>query len=336
MIIVVTGAFGFIGSNLVKSLNQLGYKDIIAVDNLTNGSKAKNLSDCEILDYVDKEDFIQEILNGTYDNNIDYIFHQGACSATTEQDGKYMMKNNYEYSSILLEYAQKNEVPFVYASSASVYGEIPQFIEDRQYEHPLNVYGYSKFLFDQLVRRYYESGIAAPIVGLRYFNVYGKNELHKGRMASVVLHNFNEYQANKSVSLFEGCQGYANGEQMRDFISVEDVVAVNLFFMHNHLNDVEEISGIYNCGTGKARPFNSLALATVNACRINDGLTKLTLDEAIKEGIIKYIPFPGDLAGRYQCYTQADLTMLRETGCNHEFLSLEDGVMNYVTHLLKK
>ena len=335
MIIVVTGAFGFIGANLVKELNKLGYKDIIAVDNLTNGVKAKNLSDCEILDYVDKEDFIQEILNGTYDNNIDYIFHQGACSATTEQNGKYMMKNNYEYSSILLEYAQKNEVPFVYASSASVYGEITDFIEERQYEHPLNVYGYSKFLFDQLVRRYFESGLAAPIVGLRYFNVYGQKETHKGRMASVVLHNFNEYQAVKSVNLFEGCQGYANGGQMRDFISIDDVVAVNLHFMHNHLNDVEEVSGIYNCGTGMARTFNDLALATVNSCRQIEGLHKLSLEEAVKDGIIKYIPFPGDLAGRYQCYTQANLNNLRAAGYTQEFLSLEEGVERYINKLLK-
>lgn len=336
MIIAVTGAFGFIGSNLVKALNELGYKDIIAVDNLTNGSKAKNLADCEILDFVDKEDFIHGVANGEYDNHIDYIFHQGACSATTEQDGRYMMKNNYEYSSVLLEYAQKNEIPFVYASSASVYGNKPEFVEDRKYEYPLNVYGYSKFLFDQLVRRHYETGLTAPIVGLRYFNVYGEREAHKGRMASVVLHNFNEYQANGKVRLFEGCQGYANGEQVRDFVSVEDVVKINLFFMHNHLNESEEISGIYNCGTGTARSFNSLALATVNSCRTFDGQETLTLEDAVNKGIIEYIPFPNDLAGRYQCYTQANLGFLREAGCKHEFLSLENGIMSYVKTLLKK
>lgn len=336
MIIAVTGAYGFIGSNLVKQLNQLGYKDIIAVDNLTHGIKAQNLSDCEILDFVDKEDFIREIADGNWDNQIDYIFHQGACSATTEQDGRYMMKNNYEYSNVLLEFAQKNEIPMIYASSASVYGEIPEFIEERKYEHPLNVYGYSKFLFDQLVRRYYEAGLTAPIVGLRYFNVYGARESHKGRMSSVVLHNFNQYQACGKVKLFEGCQGYANGEQVRDFISVDDVVKINLFFMHNHLNDTEEISGIYNCGTGKARSFNDLALATVNACRLIEGKTVLTLTDAVDSGIIEYIPFPEDLAGRYQCFTQANLSFLRESGCKHKFLTLEDGVMQYVKGLLTK
>ena len=334
MIIAVTGAFGFIGSNLVKSLNNLGYKDIIAVDNLTNGSKIKNLADCQILDFVDKEDFIKEIALGNYNNEIDYIFHQGACSATTEQDGRYMMKNNYEYSSVLLEYAQKNEIPFVYASSASVYGNKESFVEDLEHESPLNVYAYSKFLFDQLVRRYYETGLTAPIVGLRYFNVYGPREFHKGRMASVVLHNFNQYQENGKVKLFEGCQGYANGEQVRDFISVEDVVKVNLYFFNNHVNETEEISGIYNCGTGKARSFNSLALATINACRAHKEQPKLTLEEAIKDGIIEYIPFPGDLAGRYQCYTQANLAYLRDTDFSDEFLSLEDGISKYVDFLL--
>ena len=333
MIIAVTGAFGFIGSNLVKSLNNLGYKDIIAVDNLTNGSKIKNLADCQILDFVDKEDFIKEIALGNYNNEIDYIFHQGACSSTTEQDGRYMMKNNYEYSSVLLEFAQKNEIPFIYASSASVYGDKEKFIEELQYELPLNVYAYSKFLFDQIVRRYFETGLSAPVVGLRYFNVYGPREFHKGRMASVVLHNFNQYKENGKVKLFEGCQGYPNGGQVRDFISVEDVVKINLFFFNNHVNDTEEISGIYNCGTGKARDFNSLALATINACRAHEREAALTLEQAVKQNIIEYIPFPGDLAGRYQCFTQANLDYLRDADCDHQFLSLEDGISRYVDFL---
>ncbi|MBP9743367.1 MAG: ADP-glyceromanno-heptose 6-epimerase [Burkholderiales bacterium] len=336
MIIVVTGAFGFIGSNLVKALNEMGFTDIIAVDNLTRGEKIKNLADCQILDFVDKEDFIHEIANGNYNNEVDYIFHQGACSSTTEQDGRYMMKNNYEYSSILLEFAQKNEIPFVYASSASVYGDRTQFIEDLQYEYPLNVYAYSKFLFDQIVRRYFETGLSAPVVGLRYFNVYGPREMHKGRMASVILHNFEQYKTTGRVKLFEGCQGYANGEQSRDFVSVEDVVKLNLFFFNNHLNDSEEISGIYNCGTGKARSFNALALATINACRAYAGEHSLSLEEAVKDNIIEYIPFPGDLAGRYQCFTQADLKYLQEAGCSHTFLSLEEGVSRYMNILLAR
>lgn len=333
MIIAVTGAFGFIGSNIVKALNEKGYTDIIAVDNLTNGAKSKNLVDCEILDYVDKEDFIKAIASGDYDNQIDYIFHQGACSATTEPDGRYMMKNNYEYSNILLEYAQRHEIPFLYASSAATYGDKVEFIEDRQYENPLNVYGYSKFLFDQVVRRYFASGLSAPVIGLRYFNVYGKNEWHKERMASVVFHHFNQYQKDGKVRLFEGCQGYANGEQVRDFISVEDVVRVNMFFFDNHLNDAEEISGIFNCGTGKSRSFNDLALATINASRAKESHAAISLAEAVKTGIIEYIPFPNDLAGRYQCYTQANLTNLREAGYKSEFLALEAGIDSYINHL---
>ncbi|MFN8770395.1 MAG: ADP-glyceromanno-heptose 6-epimerase [Neisseriaceae bacterium] len=336
MIIVVTGGFGFIGSNIIKELNNRGYKDIIVVDNLLSGNKIKNLIDCDILDFVDKEDFIKEIENGNYDNQLDYIIHQGACSDTTVKDGNYMMKNNYEYSTILLEYCQKNEVPLLYASSAATYGERTEFIEKRDFEAPLNVYGYSKFLFDQMVRRYFESGLSAPVVGLRYFNVYGDRENHKGRMSSVVLHNFNQYIRTGQVKLFEGCGGYGNGQQVRDFISVSDVVKVNMFFFDNHLNDKEEISGIFNCGTGLARSFNDLSLATINACRFNQALECLTLDKAIKDGIIDYIPFPDDLVGRYQCYTQANITWLRESGFKDEFLSLEDGVRQYVNILMNK
>lgn len=330
MIIVVTGAFGFIGSNLVKALNKSGYTDIVAVDDLTDGTKCNNLVDCEILDFVDKEDFIAAISNGEYDNQLDYIFHQGACSDTTLTDGRYMLKNNYEYSTILLDYAQKNEIPFVYASSAAVYGANNTFIEEREYELPLNPYGYSKFLFDQIVRRHYANGLTAPIVGLRYFNVYGSRERHKGRMASVVWHNYCQYQENGNVKLFAGCQGYENGEQLRDFISVEDVVKVNLFFLKNHLNDIEEISGIFNCGTGIARSFNELALGVINTCRSKQGLDKVSLLDAVNSGTIKYMPFPEDLAGRYQCYTQANLKHLRQAGFNEQFLTLEDGISKYL------
>lgn len=336
MVIVVTGAYGFIGSNIVRELNNLGYTDIIAVDNLTNGHKAQNLANCEILDFIDKEDFLQSILSGEQDNQIDYIFHQGACSDTTMSDGRYMMKNNYEYSSVLLEYAQRNEIPLLYASSAATYGNKTEFIEEREFELPLNVYGYSKFLFDQLVRRYFASGLKAPIVGLRYFNVYGPNEGHKGRMASVVLHNHHEYKAHGRVKLFEGCQGYANGSQVRDFISVMDVVKVNLHFFNNHVNEIEEISGIFNCGTGIARSFNDLAVATVNANYQLEGKQPLKLTEMVKRGVIEYIPFPNDLAGRYQCYTCANTTNLREAGFLDEFLTLEAGVEKYINILNNK
>ena len=335
-LIIVTGAYGFIGSNLVKALNERGFNHIIAVDNLTNGAKAMNLANCELLDYVDKEEFIEGIMNGDYDDQVDYIFHQGACSDTTQSDGKYMMRNNYEFSSILLDFAQKNEVPLVYASSAAVYGDKTEFIEERQFESPLNIYGYSKFLFDQRVRRYFTSELSAPIVGLRYFNVYGMQEGHKDHMASVVLHNFNQYKNNGKVKLFKGCNGYADGTQVRDFISIEDVIRVNLFFFDNYLHDDEDIAGIFNCGTGIGRSFNDLSLSVINSCRKYENLPPLHLSEAVSNGVIEYIPFPKDLAGKYQCYTKANTDRLCEAGFQGPFLSLEDGIDNYVNWLLKK
>jgi ADP-L-glycero-D-manno-heptose 6-epimerase len=339
MIILVTGAAGFIGSNLIQELNRRGYYDILAVDNLTNGDKCRNLANLEVLDFIDKEDFIQSIVNNEYDQQIDYIFHQGACATTVESDGRYMMKNNYEYSCLLLEFAQKNEIPLLYASSAAVYGNGTTFIEERQYECPINVYGYSKFLFDQTVRRYFDSSLRAPIVGLRYFNVYGRGELHKGRMSSVVLHNFRQYQEHGKVKLFTGCQGYANGAQMRDFIAIEDVVKINLHFFDNHCNDPEEISGIFNCGTGVARSFNHLALATINACRKfsgEGGEDAINLDDAIQQGLIQYTEFPADLTGKYQCLTQANSSsLIQEGGYKNPFLTLEQGIENYVKQLLE-
>jgi ADP-L-glycero-D-manno-heptose 6-epimerase len=336
MVIVVTGAFGFIGSNLVKELNRRGFSDIIAVDNLSNGDKIGNLVDCDILDFVDKEDFINEVVAGGYDGQLDYIIHQGACSSTTVSDGRYMMRNNYEYSTSLLEYCQKNEVPLLYASSAATYGANTEFVEKREFEAPLNVYGYSKFLFDQMVRRYFENGLTAPVVGLRYFNVYGPREYHKGRMSSVVYHNYNQLIKNNPAKLFEGCQGYGDGEQVRDFISVSDAVKVNMFFFENHLNEREEISGIFNCGTGVARSFNDLALTTINAIRHNQGLDTFTLQQAIAQGILSYIPFADDLAGKYQCYTQANINALRESGFKDEFMTLEVGVQEYIDILMAR
>ena len=247
------------------------------------------------------------------------------------------MKNNYDYSTILLEYTQKNEIPLLYASSASVYGghgnAINEFIEKRECEAPLNVYGYSKFLFDQMVRRYFENGLSAPVVGLRYFNVYGNKEAHKGRMSSVVYHNYQEFKKHGKIKLFTGCHGYENGEQMRDFISVSDVVNVNMFFFENHLNDKEEISGIFNCGTGVARSFNDLSLATINACRQHDGMDKITLNNALTNNLIEYIPFPDDLLDKYQSYTKANMEALHSSGFNKPFLSLEDGVSEYINIL---
>ncbi|MGB2817423.1 MAG: ADP-glyceromanno-heptose 6-epimerase, partial [Burkholderiaceae bacterium] len=214
MTIVVTGAAGFIGSNLVKALNDRGVRDIIAVDNLENAAKFRNLVDCEIADYIDKNDFRGRLAAGAF-GPIEAVMHQGACSDTMETDGHYMMENNYRYSVDLLDWCQQRKVPFVYASSAAVYGMGPVFREDPANERPLNVYGYSKFLFDQVVRRRL-ANVTAPVVGLRYFNVYGPRESHKGRMASVAFHHFNQFQADGKVRLFEASHGYANGEQRRD------------------------------------------------------------------------------------------------------------------------
>ena len=245
MYYIVTGAAGFIGSNLVKALNERGENNIIAVDNLKNAGKFRNLADCEIADYIDKDDFLRKLQEGFFDGLVSTIFHQGACSDTMETDGRYMMANNYQYTLELLNYCQNEEVPFLYASSASVYGSGSVFKESREFEAPLNVYAYSKFLFDQVLRRRWHKR-NAQIVGLRYFNVYGTREQHKGRMASVAFHFFNQYRAEGKVKLFEGCDGYANGGQLRDFVSVEDAVKINMYFLDN-----PQKSGIFNLGTGQ-------------------------------------------------------------------------------------
>ena len=329
MYYIVTGAAGFIGSNLVKALNGRGEHDIIAVDNLDQADNFKNLADCEIADYLDKDDFLKKLQEGYFDGLITAVLHQGACSDTMETDGRYMMENNYRYSLELLKYCQNEEVPFLYASSASVYGGGSVFKESREHETPLNVYAYSKFLFDQIVRRRWNKR-GAQIVGLRYFNVYGPREQHKGRMASVAYHFFNQYRADGKVKLFEGCDGYANGGQLRDFVSIEDVVKVNLYFL-DHPNK----SGIFNLGTGQAQSFNEVAVATINALRSADGKSTLSLAELQQQGLISYIPFPDQLRGKYQSHTQADISALRGSGYAEPFLNVEQGVARYVGQMLK-
>lgn len=326
---IVTGAAGFIGSNLVKALNDRGENNIIAVDNLTRADKFKNLADCEIADYLDKRDFQKKLQEGFFDGLVSAVLHQGACSDTMETDGRYMMENNYQYSLDLLDYCQSEEVPFLYASSASVYGGGSVFRESRENEAPLNVYAYSKFLFDQIVRRRW-SKRNAQIVGLRYFNVYGPREQHKGRMASVAYHFFNQYRAEGKVKLFEGCDGYANGGQLRDFVSIEDVVRVNMHFLDNPGS-----SGIFNLGTGRAQSFNDVAAATINALRHAEGKPALSLAELHQQELISYIPFPDALRGKYQSYTQADITALRDSGYTQSFLSVEQGVARYVEQMLE-
>jgi ADP-L-glycero-D-manno-heptose 6-epimerase len=326
--IIVTGAAGFIGSNLVKALNERGETDIVAVDNLTRGDKFRNLVDCEIADYLDKEAFLGQLGAGAFDGEIAAVLHQGACSDTMEGDGRYMMENNYRYSAELLEFCQSEEIPFIYASSAAVYGAGPVFREDPAAERPLNVYGYSKFLFDQVVRRRWQQN-TAQVVGLRYFNVYGAREAHKGRMASVAMHFFDQYRSEGRVKLFEGSGGYAAGEQRRDFVSVEDVVAVNLHFLAH-----PEEGGIFNVGTGRAQTFNDAAVATVNAVRASQGEPALDLQQMLSKGLIEYVPFPAGLKDRYQSFTQADLTRLRAVGYRAPFLTVEQGVSRYVDWLL--
>ena len=327
MYYIVTGAAGFVGANLVKALNERGITRIIAVDNLTKADKFKNLVDCEIADYLDKGEFLERLLCGHFDGDVEAIFHEGACSDTMETDGRYMMENNYRYSLSLLDWCLEQEVQLLYASSAATYGGSSVFKEERQYEAPLNVYGYSKFLFDQIVRqRLPEAG--SQVVGFRYFNVYGPRESHKGRMASVAFHHFNQYRAEGKVKLFEGCDGYANGEQQRDFVYVKDVAKVNLYFL-----DHPEKSGIFNLGTGRAQSFNDVAVATVNSCRAAEGKTALSLEAMVQQGLVEYVAFPEALKGKYQSFTQADLSKLRSAGYGDEFATVAEGVADYVQFL---
>ena len=328
MYIVVTGAAGFIGSNLVKALNARDGARILAVDNMARADKFRNLVDCEIADFLDKEEFLIRLTDGDFEDDIAAILHQGACSDTMETDGRYMMRNNYRYSVALVDWCQDNDVPFLYASSASVYGGGSVFREERAFEAPLNIYGYSKFLFDQYVRGLLPER-TAQIAGFRYFNVYGPREQHKERMASVAWHFFNQYRAEGRVKLFEGSGGYAAGEQKRDFVSIEDVVRVNLDFL-----DHPQRSGVFNLGTGRAATFNDVAVATVNACRAAAGDVALTLPELVAAGAITYVPFPPALVGKYQSYTEADLGRLRAAGYRAPMLSVEEGVARYVGALL--
>jgi ADP-L-glycero-D-manno-heptose 6-epimerase len=324
MYYIVTGAAGFIGSKLVEGLNRRGITQIIAVDNLAQSEKFRNLVNCEIADYLDQGELAERL--DSLEGSVEAILHQGACSDTMESDGRYMMDNNYAYSRRLLEWCQEEEIPLLYASSASVYGAGPDYREERACERPLNVYGYSKFLFDQVVRGMLRAS-RAQVVGLRYFNVYGPNEAHKGRMASVAYHAYQQLLAEGKLKLFVGSDGYRDGEQRRDFIHVDDVVAVNLWFLERH-----GVSGIFNCGTGRAQTFNRLAVAVINAMHG----TQLTLHDAVAKRLIEYIPFPPQLAGKYQSFTEADLTKLRAAGYPGEFMDVEKGVAAYVKHLQGK
>ncbi|SAK44852.1 ADP-L-glycero-D-manno-heptose-6-epimerase [Caballeronia catudaia] len=326
MTIIVTGAAGFIGSNIVKALNERGENRVIAVDNLTRADKFKNLVDCEIDNYLDKTEFVERFQHGDF-GKVRAVFHEGACSDTMETDGRYMMDNNFRYSRDVMDACLAQGAQFLYASSAATYGGSTRFVEEREVEKPLNVYGYSKFLFDQIVRQTLPKA-KTQIVGFRYFNVYGPRETHKGRMASVAFHNFNQFRSEGKVKLFGEYNGYAAGEQTRDFISVEDVVKVNLFFF-----DHPEKSGIFNLGTGRAQPFNDIASTVVNSLRAMNNEAALSLAELVQRGLIEYIPFPDALRGKYQCFTQADQSRLRAAGYDAPFLTVQEGVDRYVRWL---
>ena len=331
MKIVVTGAAGFIGSNLIKGLNARGIDDIIAVDDLTEGDKFRNLADLQIADYVDADDFYDLFAEGAY-GQVEAVFHEGACSDTMELDGKYMMDNNYTLSCELHQSCQEQGTRLLYASSAATYGGSDTFRESPEFERPLNVYGYSKLLFDQRLRR--ELGAkferaTTQVAGFRYFNVYGPREQHKGRMASVAFHQFNQFKADGKVKLFGEYGGYGPGGQLRDFVFIDDVVAVNLWFLDNPGQ-----SGIFNLGTGRAQPFNDVAIAVVNTLRQADNVASLSLEEAAYGSLIDYISFPPALVGKYQSYTQADLSALRAAGCDHAFADVQTGVATYMQWLM--
>ena len=315
--IIVTGGAGFIGSNLIHQLNAIGKRNILVVDNLApapnlSGPKFLNLQGAQYADYMDKLDFLEALLEGDFDDvEIEAIFHQGACSNTLEDDGRYMMHNNFDYSKVLLAFATDNNIPFIYASTAATYGLSEVFKEVPANEKPLNVYGFSKLVFDNYLRRRMED-IESTVVGLRYFNVYGPREQHKGRMASVIHHFTKQLKDTGTIRMFEGSGGYADGEQRRDFVFVKDLCRINLFFA-GLLPECprKPVKAIVNAGTGNARTFKAVAEA---------------LMAVHGEGKIEYIPFPGDLKNRYQHFTEADVAGLRAAGYTAPFTSLEEGI----------
>jgi len=326
MKVVVTGAAGFIGSNLVHGLNAIGIDDVIAVDDLTDGPKYRNLLGATLSDYFDKREFYARFARGEL-GRVDAVLHQGACSDTMEHDGRFMLENNYRNSKDLLDACMAQGTRLLYASSAATYGGSDTFREEPEFERPLNVYGYSKLLFDNVVRRMIERA-PQQVAGFRYFNVYGPREQHKGRMASVAFHHFQQFREHGRVKLFGEYGGYGPGEQNRDFVHVDDVVAVNLWFLQN-----PQARGIFNLGTGRAQPFNDVAVATVNTARALAGEPALGLPEMLRRGLVEYIDFPPALVGKYQCHTQADLTRLRASGCRHVFVDVAAGVERYVRWL---
>lgn len=309
---LVTGGAGFIGSNLVRELNRRGHTNILVVDNLRRSDKFANLADLVIRDYMDKREFRSRLDSGSFDAKIEAIYHNGACSDTMELDGQYMMENNFGDSKAILQFALERRIPLVYASSAATYGASSCFEVDPANERPLNVYGYSKLLFDQHVRPLLAHA-ESTVVGLRYFNVYGPREQHKGRMMSVLHQLLRQLREEGVCRLFQGTDGFGDGEQVRDFVFVGDVVDIGLFFGEGPVR-----KGIFNAGTGQARSFNAIAQ---------------TLIQHLGQGRIEYIPFPEALRGRYQSFTQADVGSLRAAGYGQSFTSLEEGISKTLSEI---
>ncbi|MDB2461332.1 ADP-glyceromanno-heptose 6-epimerase [Gammaproteobacteria bacterium] len=300
--IIVTGAAGFIGYNIAKRLNLMGIKDLILLDDKKKFPEPKKFTNLKYIEYRHYTDF-------TNIKDISCIFHQGACSDTMEYNKDYMMGINYEYSKEIFSLAQANEAKFIYASSAAVYGLNENSIEIPDNESPLNIYAESKLLFDK-----YIMSQEYPAVGLRYFNVYGKGEEDKGKMASMAYKMNNEYLESKRISLFKGTGGYGHGEQKRDFIYIDDVVSINMFFMKESLHD------IYNVGTGKAEPFNEIA----------NNIFKYYKD---KDRNFNYIAMPENLVPKYQNFTEANIAKLKKAGYKYDFFGLEEGIKNYLNDL---
>jgi ADP-L-glycero-D-manno-heptose 6-epimerase len=322
MKIVVTGAAGMIGSNLVHALNREGHDDVVAVDDLTDGRKHLNLDGARVSDYFDRRDFYGRFARGEL-GRVDAVFHQGACSDTMESDGRLMLDMNYRASKDLLDACLAQGTRLLYASSAAVYGGSATFRESPEFERPLNVYGFSKLLFDNVVRRTLP-GAGTQVAGFRYFNVYGPREQHKGRMASVAFHQFGQWEQEGRIRLFGAYGGYEAGAQRRDFVHVDDVVAVNLWFLAH-----PEASGIFNVGSGRAQPFNDVALAVATERRAAEGLPPPSLPELLQSETLEYVDFPTALIGKYQCFTEADLGALRAAGCDHAFADVATGVARY-------
>ncbi|MGL5122897.1 MAG: ADP-glyceromanno-heptose 6-epimerase [Fusobacteriaceae bacterium] len=324
--IIVTGAAGFIGSTFIWKLNTMGIKDIIAVDKMRNGEKWLNLRKREYSDWVDKDELFSWLACNENAKKITGVVHVGACSATTETDGDFLMNNNYDYTKKLWNFCAENNINFVYASSAATYGLGELGYNDEMTEEefqklmPLNKYGYSKKYFDDWAFK--QEKKPKQWQGIKYFNVYGPQEYHKERMASMVFHTYNQFNESGKVKLFKSHKKeYKDGEQLRDFIYIKDVLDVMYYFL---MEKVE--SGVYNLGTGKARSFYDLSLTTMRAIK----------SDVKGEDVIEFIPMPEDLRGRYQYFTEASMNKLKKSGYKKEFYTLEEGIKDYVENYLSK